>query len=332
MKSPITKLAAAAIITALLVGVYQFGGSTDGASVAWSEVLQNINGAKSITWKSTSTEEGKSRTVRYMALEPYSMRIEWPDGRIEISNHREERALLLNAANKTATVLYAKQQTLDVYNSFLHFKDRPSSVKRISSREINGKRAIGFDVEAPSYLQGSNRYYGVMDNNEPIIQLERVVWVDAETLLPVLIEHTFVGAEGRLVQSCTDEIAFDVELDESLFSLEVPSGYELKHDTKMYDRMKSAWHMNEILKACTVYDNKHGQWPDSLEALALPGIDITKYVYLKPPAEQKRSTISRVVLYDAYEVWESGINVGFTNCRVEFIEDESKFQKLLQRK
>ena len=333
MRSPITKLATvAAIIIAVLVGVYQFAGSTDGASVVWGEVLENINSAKTITWKSTSAEEGKSATVRYMVLEPYSMRVEWPDGKIKISDHREERALLLDPANMTATLLYARQEPLNIYDSFLHFRDRPLSVKRISSREINGKQAIGFDVEAPYQLRGNNRHYGVMDNNEPIIQLERVVWVDPETLLPVLIEQTFVGAEGRVVQSSADEIAFDVELDESLFSLEVPGGYELRRDTEMYGRMKSASDMDQILRACVIYDNKHGQWPDSLEALALPGIDVSRYIYLKPPAEQKRSRISRVVLYDAYEVWESGINVGFTNCRVEFIEDESEFQKLLQRK
>jgi outer membrane lipoprotein-sorting protein len=334
MKTKTAKFPVMAIIliVVLLVGVYKFIGSTYKESVAWGEVLENINDAKSITWKSTSTEEGKSVTIKYMVLEPYLMRIEWPDGKIKIVDQREEKALLLDPVNMTATVFYAKQQGLDIYNSFLHFKDRPMSVRRISSREIGGKQAIGFDVEVPSYLQGSNRYYGVMDNNEPIIQLERVVWVNRVTLLPVLIEQTSVGAEGRTVHSSTDEIAFDVQLDESLFSLEVPPGYELKEDAKIYDQMKSASDMNEILKACMIYDNEHGQWPDSLEELVLSGIDVSKYIYLKPPAGQKRSIIPRLVLYDAYEVWQSGVNVGFTNGRVEFISSESDFQKLLKEK
>ncbi len=43
MKSPITKLAAAAvIIIAVLIGINQFGGSIDGASVAWADVTERF--------------------------------------------------------------------------------------------------------------------------------------------------------------------------------------------------------------------------------------------------------------------------------------------------
>ena len=43
MKSPITKLAAAAvIIIAVLIGINQFGGSIDGASVAWADVAERF--------------------------------------------------------------------------------------------------------------------------------------------------------------------------------------------------------------------------------------------------------------------------------------------------
>ncbi|MHC4643561.1 MAG: hypothetical protein ACYS32_18110, partial [Planctomycetota bacterium] len=44
MKSPITKLAAAVvIIIAILIGVHYLGGSIDGASVAWAQVVEQIN-------------------------------------------------------------------------------------------------------------------------------------------------------------------------------------------------------------------------------------------------------------------------------------------------
>ncbi len=44
MKSPITKLAAAAvIIIAILIGVHYLGGSIDGASLAWAEVVEQIS-------------------------------------------------------------------------------------------------------------------------------------------------------------------------------------------------------------------------------------------------------------------------------------------------
>lgn len=76
-----------------------------GNIVAWGEVLENIENAKTLTWKSTSTwkqtptEEGKSTVVRYMVLEPNSMRVEWPDGKVRISDHREGKALILDPVN-----------------------------------------------------------------------------------------------------------------------------------------------------------------------------------------------------------------------------------------
>lgn len=44
MNKPITKLVTAAVvIIAMLIGINQFGGSIDGATVAWGEVVEQIN-------------------------------------------------------------------------------------------------------------------------------------------------------------------------------------------------------------------------------------------------------------------------------------------------
>lgn len=328
MRSGITKLAAAAvIIVAVIVIINYLGGSPDGAGVAWGDVLENIDNAKTLTWKLTTTKEGTSKIYRYMVLEPYLMRVEQPDGKVEISDHRQEMALILDPAKKTATVCHTRRKTLDYYNYFLHFKDKPGlPVKRISQREINGKRAIGFHLEVP---RGPNGYYGVSENNKPVIDFETVMWIDPETLLPVLKEVTMVGADGGTAHVITDEIVLNAELDESMFSLEVPAGYEIQYDSDMYDRMKSASDMGRILKACAIYNNQHGQWPDSLQELDLPGIDDSSFIYLKPSARQDAR---RIVLYDVYDVWENGINAGFTDYRVEFIEDEVKFRQLLEQR
>lgn len=327
MKSRISQLSAAAvIIIAVIVGVNYLGGPIDGASIAWGKVLEKIDNAKTLTWKRTRIEQGNSTISRYMVLQPYSMRVEWPNRKVQISDHRQEKTLILDTTNKKATVRYAKRTTLNYYNAFLHFKDRSKPVKQISSREINGKQAIGFNLETP---KGPNGYYGVTTNNEPIVDWERIVWVDSETLIPVLIEETFSAADGWTWRVLTDEIVFDAELLESLFSLEVPAGYELQYDIELYNREKSAVNMSAILKACAIYDNQYGQWPDSLQELDLPGINVSRFIYLKPSQELKGR---RIVLYDAYDVWEDGINVGFANYRVEFIKDESEFQKLLELK
>lgn len=327
MKNPITKIAAAVIIVGIMLVIKYLGTPIGGSSVAWGEVSANMENAKSVTWRLTSIEEGNSTIYRYMFLEPSFLRIEESDGKVVISNSEQEKTFIIDQTNKTVVVGYAKPKMLNYYNFFTNFLNRGVlSVKLIGTRQINRKNSIGFNIEQP---KGDDGYYGVMENNEPIINYETIFWVDPGTKLPILVEKTLVGAEGRTVNIVSDEILFNVELDKSLFSLEVPDGYELQYDSNMYDRMKSAVAMNEILKACMIYDNQHGQWPDSLQELGLPDIDVNRYIYLKPYTQPDESTI---VMYEEYKRWGSGINVGFGNYRVQLIENEAEFKKLLERK
>jgi outer membrane lipoprotein-sorting protein len=327
MKSNISKLAAAAvIIIAVFLGLHELVGISGSSSVAWAEVSANIEGAKSMTWRVTVIEEGNSTIYRYMFLGPSILRIEDQDGKVTISDRQQEELLIIDPANKTASVNYVKSKGVNYYNRFTDFLNREGlSVELIGTRQINSKNAIGFNLERP---KGNDGYYGVMEDNEPIISYETVFWIDSETKLPILVEKVVVGEKGRTVNYVYDEILFNVELDKSLFNLEVPNGYELQYDSDIYDQMKSATAMNEILKACMIYDNQHGQWPDSLQELGLPDIDVGRYIYLKPHTQPDGSTI---VMYEAYTRWENGINVGFGNYRFQYIEDEVEFKNLLER-
>lgn len=73
MKSKITKLAAAAviIIIAVLVGINQFGGSIDGASVAFAEIQKAVN-EMPMMYKTIQTNRGgqKHYTERWYCFEP----------------------------------------------------------------------------------------------------------------------------------------------------------------------------------------------------------------------------------------------------------------------
>ena len=52
VKNPITKLAAAAvIIIAVMIGINQFGGSIDGASVVWADVVKNVEQIQSYVFR-----------------------------------------------------------------------------------------------------------------------------------------------------------------------------------------------------------------------------------------------------------------------------------------
>ncbi len=59
MKSKITKLAVAAvIIIAVLIGINQFGGSIDGTTVAWAEVLHRLNDVNHVHFYEITTNKG----------------------------------------------------------------------------------------------------------------------------------------------------------------------------------------------------------------------------------------------------------------------------------
>lgn len=334
MKSPITKFAAAvAIIIAVLIGIHQFGGSIDVASVTFADVLENIRNSKTLTFMVRANEQG-SPIMKVMVIDPYVSRFEFLSeqipsapiigGQIWIVDTDQGKALILDTVKKTGKVSPSEREMLDIYDTFRSFRDRVDfSVEEIGNRQIGDKQAIGFKLRKEN------------ENHEII------VWADPETKLPILMEETFEDAEGRVMQHVVTDIVFDVELDQSLFSLEPPKGYKLqefKYDPSV-KRLKSAVNMDRIIKACRKYVNEHnGQWPDSLEELTTYGLDKdvftnpgqparkVGYVYLKPPASPSES---RIVLYETYDVWNGGINIGFANYHIEFIKEESDFKNRL---
>lgn len=334
MKNPITKFAAAAVvIIAVIIGTHQFGGSIDVASVTFADVLKNIRNSKTLTFMVRAKEQ-EPPIMKVMVIDPYVSRFEFlgeqmPSapiigGQIWIIDTDKGKALILDTVKKTGKVYPARREFLDIYDTFRNFRDRVDfSVEEIGSRQIGDKQAIGFKLKKENKNQ------------------EITVWADPKTKLPILMEETYENAEGQIMQHFVTDIVFDAELDKSLFILRPPEGYkaeEFEYDLRV-NRLKSAVNMDRIIKACRKYVNEHnGQWPDSLQELTIYGLDKdvftnpgqpareVGYVYLKPPTSPSES---RIVLYEAHNVWDGGINVGFANYHIEFIKEESDFKNRL---
>jgi outer membrane lipoprotein-sorting protein len=77
------------------------------------------------------------------------------------------------------------------------------SVQFLGEKKIDGLTVIGYHVQRPA--------------------VDITVWADPQTKLPVEMTST----SGPTTYTMTD-IVFDVELDESLFSLEIPDGYTVQ--------------------------------------------------------------------------------------------------------
>jgi hypothetical protein len=76
-------------------------------------------------------------------------------------------------------------------------------VEELGKQEIDGQEAVGFLARHP--------------------KAEVTIWADPETALPVRIEQV----SGQMKIICKN-VKFDVPMDESLFSMDVPDGYKLQ--------------------------------------------------------------------------------------------------------
>ncbi|MHC4536697.1 MAG: LolA family protein [Planctomycetota bacterium] len=217
MKSPVTKIAAAAVIViAVIICMLQLGGSTP----AFAEVVRPLLSARTATFKMTvDMEDVPAQTIDGMYMEPGRMRQEISQGGIIISDQQQGTMVTLMPTEKKAMILEMQnvpEEQKGKANMFLSIRDLISktddeAVEFIGEQEIDGVNAIGYHIGNPN--------------------MEMTIWADAETLLPVQVEYSMgklMGAEGTVTMH---DIVFDVELDESLF--EIPDGYSTQ--TVTYD-------------------------------------------------------------------------------------------------
>jgi outer membrane lipoprotein-sorting protein len=246
MRSPIPRVAAAAIFVLAVGGValwFHGGGTTP----ALADFLQPILNAKTVKYKMTtettiertgpsaglagvmgwlSAETQKDltniTTAEVMMLDANRSRTErerrGEPKTVEIWDAGQGKGLWLQPAKKRATVQNTanmpKGKTphggdpMAYYRSLLlDARDKPN-VKRelLGEKEINGRRVVGFRITLPAEVMR--------------------VWGDPKTGLPVRIETTV--AMIPTIKITMSDFMFNVDMDQSLFSLEPPAGYKVK--------------------------------------------------------------------------------------------------------
>ena len=342
MKSRITKLAAAAVvIIVLIVGIYQLGDRIEVISIAFSDVLERIRIARTVSYKITVEKEGEEPvTMHHMLLEPSRVRVEASDGAITIVDTYQGKSIILRPAEKKAYVMSSSIAPKYILNAYQEIKEDllkkfpDGSEENIGQAEINGRKVVGFLVKYDS--------------------TEVIVWADADSGVPVQIES--VGAfhseasqdeQGSTTKVTLSNLVLGEELDDSLFSLTPPDGYSIEQIStpsspaqEQMMRVLSARLMFRLAKACLGYAQAHdGQWPDTLRTaiqysikdetllnLTDPELELG-CIYIKPPRTDPRL----VLLYQAHDKWpEGGINVSFVDCHTTVIRNEATFKEHLE--
>ena len=207
MKSKLTKLAAAAcVIIAVVIGL-NFLGVIGKGGVAWADVIKPILSAKTAKFDMIIGQEGTGAVITDMVKGSRIHRTVGGINQAAIIDLETSKILTLDENTKTAVYVDLKNLP-QIPNYIEHLRNVISKlentpgfeVKKLGEKNIDGKEAVGFMAACPG--------------------LEVTIWADSQTADPLRIEQK----ENNLSVICKN-FQFDLEMDDSLFSMEVPAGY-----------------------------------------------------------------------------------------------------------
>lgn len=236
---PRTKLAVAAAVLIAFVGLMSWLAPGSGVAVAFADVAEALNNVHSATWKTTTVTklklpgEKEEKTVTMdsncMFLAPSHERTEFTsDGGkskgITIVDGQKDKLITLVPATKRAVVINLKNfppEDNPYGRTFQGLRElvanaqsgKAGKVERLGVKTIDGRTAEGFRIQRGAL----------------IIK----IWADPKTLLPIRVEDTFEAYSDTNGSTTMTDFRFNVPLDESLFAVDIPPGYNVHHTAEI---------------------------------------------------------------------------------------------------
>ena len=241
MKSPIIKLAAAAVIIALVVlGLFELAGTENTSGVVWAEVAQKVQASMGSVVRcreATSFQPTDITNYSMTYTSPrYSRKDFYEGGQISHTYYED----FSGSDTVTITGVYHthKHYLSDTYkksrNEFFleqneHWTNPRYLVQRILSgeyRELGQKTIEGILCEGIETTDSAA--LGPLPGPVTRLDVEMQLWVNAETKYPVLFEWKVdAEAEGQVIanEGVMDQFQWDVELDPSFLEPNIPPDY-----------------------------------------------------------------------------------------------------------
>jgi hypothetical protein len=234
IKSRIARSAAALlIITAVLIGINQFGGSVDMASVAWGEVLEAMEDVPTVIFEMTNvTTLWENKTIstvsRVYDAGEYGNRVDiYMNGEL----------LMQKYALPNENIAYRIRPKEKMYSHFKLLQDHVATeedfprqwVKTILSEDythLGSNNVDGFDVEGVEVTNSE-----LLKGDEGLVRL----WVDVKTNLPVLIELERWVLEDdveKTMEFFIGNFQWNVGLNEEFFIPNISDDYVLIEEQK----------------------------------------------------------------------------------------------------
>lgn len=247
MKSKTLKVAAAAaIIIAVFLGIHELVGIPGSPSVAWADVIKPILNARTASLDIFIGSQDSGVVIHDDVM---GSRI-----RRTVSNLENSTILIDLEQRKLVTIDHAKKTVvyvgLDGLPSFQNY------VEHLRNLIIKLQENPNLHVENQGVQEVDGRDFVVFvahGDNDTI-----TIWADPQTAVPIRIEHKTPN-----MQTICDNLQFDVEFDESLFSTDVPDGYTIQ-DVGAVDFSESS--ENAFIESLRIWAEiiEDGQFPDSI--------------------------------------------------------------------
>jgi len=240
--SRLTAAAAAVIIVAAFIALYPFTSGTP----TFAKVIQPILNARTA---SLDILIGSQENQAVIHDEVMGSRIRRTVSNVKhsdiIIDLEQQKLLTLNHAEKTA--VYIGLGGLDNIENY---------VELLRNAIIRLQSEPDFQVKEEGLQKIDGQDYAVF-----VAEIEQetiTIWADPETALPVRIEQKTPN-----MQIACDNVQFDIELDESQFSMVAPDGYAIQ-DAGAIDFGKSS--ESDFIETLRIWAEiiKDGQFPDSI--------------------------------------------------------------------
>ena len=230
MRSPIAKLAAAAVIAVVVLGIFELVGTDSSSGVVWAEVAEKVKASRGVIFrqKATCTKyPGGGSGHSMIFISPTHRRSDGynKDGQIWISMYGDIDAgtgvvVLHNRkgyVHETLSEGNLQEQAGWVDPKAWVNKFLSCEYTKLGQKTIEGIVCEGIETMDPALNPEAADH----------LQIDRFVarlWVSVETGYPVLLASEFTGKYNG--ESVMDQFQWDVDLDASIFEPNIPPDYE----------------------------------------------------------------------------------------------------------
>lgn len=265
MQSKITKIAAAIAIVIVSIVAFHTFDSTTGAT--WASVIDPLMTSQTVVFNAVANIQGVTFRAKVMNMGTQRIRyeIEPPQGPPIIIFDQEhsqmlqlfpdkKQAFLIDFRNVPDEMQMPENYLASIRNLIKELQDDPNvSIEQLPDTVVDNRKAVTFRAR----------------NDQDDI----TVWADPETLLPIRLE--LLQNNINIITVCTN-FQFDIDLDPSLFSIDIPADYTTASGQLDFDDSSE----KEVLEGLRI-------WAQILEDNQFPE-DLTTATYQKMPGLKKK--------------------------------------------